>query len=89
VLGIEVNNGILAFEKFEIFFGDELGAKDFQLVIETQKDLSQIEELLIQKGGEIISSGFDISGPYLIVKDPSGLRIRIGDSSAWIKGDEM
>lgn len=80
VLGVKVNNGFLTFTHFDIFFGKDLGLNNFQLVIETKKKLSKIEPLLIDNGGELIDSGFDISGAYLIVKDPSGLRIRIGES---------
>jgi predicted enzyme related to lactoylglutathione lyase len=80
MLGITVSNGVLTFERFEIFFGNELGIEHFQIAIDVDVDLSRIESQIAEKGGTIIESGFDMSGPFIIARDPAGLRVRIGMS---------
>ena len=78
LLGLKYANGAIRFAQFEVFFGGIFDGPICQFVIETNKNPGFIETELIKQGRKILESGFDISGPFLIVEDPAGLRVRIG-----------
>ncbi|HHE40218.1 MAG TPA: hypothetical protein ENL10_01805 [Candidatus Cloacimonetes bacterium] len=40
----------------------------------------EVESIVKEHNCEIIESGFDVSGPFLIIYDPAGLRLRIGSA---------
>lgn len=78
ILGVEVDQGIVKFKNFEIFYGTELAAgESFQLVIMINHDIDETEQQLIDIGYKILDRGFDGSGPYFVTNDPAGLLLRV------------
>ncbi|PWQ95052.1 hypothetical protein [Leucothrix arctica] len=76
------NRGIVKFKDFEIFFGPEAGeGSSFQIVVEVDGDLDQMESKLTDMVYGIVDRGFDISGSYFTTNDPAGLSVRVGLSN--------
>jgi hypothetical protein len=75
-IGIKSKNGYVIFSDFALIYGGGLSA-ELTIVITTNKNLRKVESDLISLGIPILDSGFDASGPYLTIKDPSGIRTTI------------
>lgn len=79
ILGVNSVNGIIKDDKFQFIYGrNGLNVSCFQLVVEVNKDLTVIENALAEEGYDIMDSGYDGAGPYLLVEDPSGITVRVG-----------
>jgi hypothetical protein len=77
-LGIDVENGKLSFKEFELYYGDiDTESKGFQIVLEVDS-FDRVEALIEEYGGTIVERGFGMSGPFLLVRDPAGINVRIG-----------
>jgi hypothetical protein len=76
LLGVRMSSDGLVFQNFEIVFSAAEGLR-YQLVVTVDEDLDALEAELAKKGGVVIDSGFDVSGPFMIVRDPAGLSVRI------------
>ncbi len=83
ILGIQSNNGIVRNCGFEIVYGRKgVQFSKFQFVIEVDADLDNVEKELRENDFRLVDSGFDGAGPFLLVEDPSGMVLRVGEGSA-------
>lgn len=81
VLGVHSENGIVKNDKFEMIYGREgLNVAKFQLIVEVQKNLDDVEKSLRDEGYNVVESGYDGAGPFFLVEDPSGMVIRVGEA---------
>jgi hypothetical protein len=84
-LGVPTTENGVLFKDLEMYFSDIPGTPQFQFVIELDDDLARLERKVKAVGGSIVERGFDMSGPFLIVKDPAGTQVRIGVSIGSLK----
>lgn len=82
-LGVKVTELGLRFENFQlIYFGEGLGVDELTLSISIDGDLNEVETHYQNIGVAVLDEGFDSSGPYIVVRDPAGLRVCIRLTSA-------
>lgn len=77
LFGISSKDGVICFTDFKIFFNAGLELPVSQLVLSIDGELSAVEYELEKQGRRILESSFDSSGPYIVVEDPFGLRVRV------------
>lgn len=82
VLGVETTDLGIRFSNFEFVYADESMACDGRvLLVEVDVDLDEIEAAYGKIGVPLFRSGFDVSGPFLVVVDPAGQTVHVNLSS--------
>lgn len=81
VLGIEVTSIGVRFSSFELIYVDEKSSIDGSVLsVEIDGDLGEVEKRFEKMGVKPLRSGFDTGGPFIVVADPAGKKVRISFS---------